>query len=139
MQHTVTSEWKGGMQFDANVLGFTLSFDETHDDGTHMLGTSPKRTLLAAAGACTGIDVVSMLEKMRISFDNLSIAVEADVAENHPKVYTKMKITYRFIGKGLQEHRSQIEHAVSLSQEKYCSVSAMLRKAMEITTEIEIS
>ena len=139
MHHEITSIWKGGMQFDAEVLGYTISFDETHDDGTPMLGTSPKRTLLAAVGACTGIDVVSMLKKMRVPFDSLSISVGADAAEAHPKVYTQMKIIYHLRGAGLEEHREQIEHAVSLSQEKYCSVSAMLRKAMEVSAEILIN
>lgn len=139
MQHEISCEWNGKMQFDGNVNGYHVSLDASHPDGTPPNGASPKRLLLLAAAGCTGMDVVPMLEKMQVKLEHLSLDVIADVEEGEPYAYTSMKITYTFKGKDLEASRDKIERAVSLSQEKYCGVAAMLRKAMPITTEIRIN
>jgi len=83
------------------------------------------------------MDVVSILNKMKVNFDSFEIIIDAERAKEHPKVFTKIHLTYRFKGKNLP--RDKIEKAVRLSQERYCSVSAMLRKSAEIDWEIEIA
>ena len=139
MHHEIECEWKGGMQFDGNVLGHTVTLDDLHSDGSPTLGPSPKRLLLLATAGCTGMDVIPMLEKMRVVVTGLSIKAAADGVDTDPKVYTSMKITYLFRGPGLEAEREKVERAVRLSQEKYCGVSAMMRMAMPIDYEIKIT
>ncbi|MEI6455896.1 MAG: OsmC family protein, partial [bacterium] len=85
---------------------------------------------------CTGMDVVAILKKMRIIPEYFNIRVEGDVTEDHPKQYTRIHLIYEFRGKDLQPE--QLQKAVDLSQEKYCGISATLRKAVEISSEIRI-
>lgn len=91
-------------------------------------------TLLIALGGCTGADVVGILEKMRAPLEGLTITVTGERAETHPKVFTRIHLRYEVRGKGLTPR--QVERAVRLSQEKYCSVAAMLRPTAALTYEI---
>lgn len=127
---------KGNMGFQMDLNGHDFITDASEEVGGNNLGPSPKQLLLAGLIGCTGIDVMSMLNKMKVSLDDLKIDVEADHTEEHPKVYENIHLTYRFIGKDIP--RDKIERAVSLSQEKYCGVSAMLKKATPITYDIVI-
>ena len=97
----------------------------------------PKELLLIGLGGCTGADVASILNKMREKISNFKIDIDAEVAEEHPKVYTKIHLTYKFWGNDLKEEN--IKKAINLSQDRYCSVSAMLKKAVEITHSYEIN
>ncbi len=118
---------------------FEAASDSGHKiivDGDHAAGNSPMELLLLALCGCTGYDVVSILTKKREPFTGLEIRAEADRAEQPPRIYTNIKLTYR-IG-GNVSHKAA-EDAVRLSKEKYCSVSAMLDKAATITTEIEFA
>ncbi len=90
---------------------------------------------LSLAG-CTGMDVVSILKKMRAKVDNFSIEVESESREEHPKVYNTIHLTYIFRGKGLD--MKKIKKVATLSQEKYCAVNAMFKQAIEISYDIEI-
>jgi putative redox protein len=92
--------------------------------------------MLAALAGCSGMDVVSILKKMRVEFTGLDIRVEADVTEEHPKHYNKMHVIYEFTGNDLNP--DQLKKAVELSQERYCGVSFVYKKAMEVTYEIQI-
>ncbi len=103
-------------------------------DGDKTLGSSPMELVLVALCGCTGYDVVSILQKKREPFTGLEVRAEAERAANPPMVYTKIKLIYR-VG-GNVSHKA-VEDAVRLSEEKYCSVSAMLAKTARITTEIE--
>jgi putative redox protein len=94
-------------------------------------GSRPKELLLIALGGCTGSDVVSILQKKRVSFDSLDINVEAEVSDEIPKVFTKIHVEYVFYGKNV--HTQDVERAIELSQEKYCPISNMLSKACPIT------
>lgn len=96
----------------------------------------PMEAVLVALGGCTGMDVVSILSKMKIDLDSFEICIDAERSEEHPKVFTKIHIMYIFKGKDLP--KDKIERAVELSQERYCSVSAMLRKTANITWDIKI-
>jgi putative redox protein len=139
MHHEITCEWKGGLEFNGLVQGHHLTLDSKHKDGTAPKGPTPKPLLLLAAAGCTGMDVIPMLEKMRVKVDGLSIDVVADGVDTDPKVYTSMKIIYTFRGKDIEVDRDKIERAVRLSEETYCGVSAMLRMAFPIATEIRFA
>ncbi len=96
-----------------------------------------KELVLIGLGGCTGADVTSILNKMRENISDFKIDIDAEVAEEHPKVYTKIHLTYKFWGNDLKEEN--IKKAINLSQDRYCSVSAMLKKAVEITHSYEIN
>ena len=100
-------------------------------------GTRPKELLLIGLGGCTGSDVAAMLSKMKEQTDRFEIDLDAETATEHPKVFTKIHITYKFWGEKLNQ--SNLEKAIKLSQEKYCAVSAMLKKAVDISHSIEIN
>ncbi|HHW32004.1 MAG TPA: OsmC family protein [Clostridiaceae bacterium] len=132
----VEANLKGNMAFEMNLDGHTLITDAPESIGGNDLGPRPKQLLLSGLIGCTGIDIMSILKKMKIELEGLTIEAEAENAEEHPKVYLNIHLTFRFKGKNLP--RKNIEKAVSLSQEKYCGVAAMLRKAAPITYDIII-
>ena len=103
-------------------------------DGDKTAGNSPMELVLIGLCGCTGYDVVSILTKKREPFTSLEVRAEAERAPSPPSVYTQIKLIYRVGGK---VSAKAVEDAVRLSQEKYCSVSAMLDKTAKITTEIE--
>jgi len=133
MEATVT--WESGMAFEAEQEGQRIPIDVPGPDGTSR-GVRPKGLLLAGLGGCTGMDVVSILEKMRVPFEGLAVDVSAGQSEDHPRVFTAIHVRYRFKGRDLP--MDKLERAVQLSQEKYCGVSAMLGKTAAITTEIVV-
>ena len=137
MKHTVDTSWKGEMLFDANVSGHHILLDALPAVGGGDQGARPKELMLAALAGCTGMDVVSILKKMRVEYKGLDIRVEADITEEHPKHYTHMHIIYSFTGDHLD--MNQLKKAIELSQDRYCGVSFMYRKAMEVTYEIKIN
>jgi putative redox protein len=104
-------------------------------DGDKKTGNSPMELVLIGLCGCTGYDVASILQKKREPFTSLEVRAEAERAEQPPMVYTAIKLVYKVGGK---VSRKAVEDAVSLSKEKYCSVSAMLEKTAKITAEIEI-
>jgi len=81
-------------------------------------------------GGCTGMDIVSLLKKMRVDFSGIEMNITADRAEEHPNVYTKIDLEYVIYGRGIDGEK--VKRAIDLSQEKYCSVSAMLRKSYPV-------
>ena len=103
-------------------------------DGDKAAGNSPMELVLIGLCGCTGYDVVSILRKKREAFTSLEVSAKAERAADPPSVYTEIKLIYRIGGK---VSRKAVEDAVRLSEEKYCSVSAMLGKTAKITTEIE--
>ncbi|HPT79295.1 MAG TPA: OsmC family protein [Candidatus Atribacteria bacterium] len=100
------------------------------------MGPSPKKLLLAGLIGCTGIDVVSILKKMQVEPESLAIEAEAESSNEHPKVYTSIKLTFKFTGDNLPIDK--LEKAVSLSQEKYCGVAAMLKKTAPIEYKVVV-
>jgi putative redox protein len=105
-------------------------------DGDHVFGNSPMELILIGLCGCTGYDVVSILQKKREPLTSLQVSAEGERAPSPPSVYTEIKLIYRVGGK--VSHKA-VEDAVRLSEEKYCSVSAMLSKTAKITTRIEYS
>ena len=132
----INVDWTEGMAFKANVNGFTIDLDADEKVGGKNSGPRPKPLLLVALGGCTGMDVVSILAKMRVVPDYFNVEVEAEQTDEHPKYYHKIHIKYIFRGKDLP--MAKLEKAVNLSQDRYCGVSLMLGKSSEITHEIVI-
>lgn len=137
MKNKVDVTWTQGMSFDATVNDHKITLDAVEAVGGENRGPRPKPLMLVSLGGCTGMDVVSMLKKMRVEYQGLNIEVEGDLTEEHPKVYSSITIKYIFTGKDLP--MDKIEKAVSLSMERYCGVTAMLSKAATIHHEIIVN
>jgi len=135
-KHIIKTEWKGDMAFEADVNGHKVLMDALMDEGGHNLGPGPKKLMLVALSGCTGMDVVSILKKMRVKLEKCSIEVQGDVTSENPKQYSKMHIIYEFTGKNLPLNK--LQKAVHMSEEIYCGVGALYRKAIEISSEIRI-
>ncbi|MBL7758122.1 MAG: OsmC family protein [Chitinophagaceae bacterium] len=105
-------------------------------DGNRKEGPNPKSLLLSAIAGCSGIDVVDILEKMRVPFSDLTIDVEAEQTTEHPKVFLDIYITYKI--KTAAENEDKVKKAIDLSLDKYCGVSAMLRKNSPVHYKLEI-
>ena len=133
MTHKINTTWKENLAFDAHLGDHIISTDAREPMGENK-GASPKQLLLASLATCTGMDVVSLLKKMRVEYTAFSIDVEADLTEEHPKVYSEFRLTYHITGTGI--NRDKVKKAVDLSQETYCGVSAMLRKSGPIVYTI---
>jgi putative redox protein len=126
----------GNMAFKMELDGHSFVTDADLETGGNDLGPRPKKLLLAGLIGCTGIDVASMLKKMKVELDDIRLEVEAESSEEHPRVYTKIHLTYYFKGRNLPEDK--LKRAVALSQEKYCGASAMLKKAAPLTYNIVV-
>ena len=136
MSTKVNVTWKDQMTFNANVNGFDIIIDADEKVGGRDLGPRPKPLSLASLGGCTGMDVISILGKMRVKPDFFDIEVEAEMSDEHPKYYKSIHLKYIFKGDDLP--MDKIEKAVNLSQDRYCGVSYMLKQASELTYEIVI-
>ena len=134
-----SAEWKPSTGPNAHTLfdgrsesGHTIHFDAS---SAHETGPSPMEAVLAALCGCTAVDVVSILQKKREPLAGLTVSAAAEQAAEAPRVFTKILLTYTVRGKVSQK---AAEDAVSLSKNKYCSVSKMLEKSVEIDYAIEI-
>jgi putative redox protein len=134
MKQKITLGHLEEMAFKAEVNGHEITIDADEQFGGKNRGPRPKPLLLVSLAGCTAMDVVSLLKKMRVDFDDFKIDIEADMTEEHPKYYDKIKIIYHLFGKDINQ--AKVEKAVNLSQERYCGVSAMLSKSSELTFEI---
>lgn len=135
MTHQTSLAFESGMRFVANVSGHSLSIDALPEDGGSNSAPSPKRLLLVALSGCTAIDVVSILNKMRVSFSDFVIETEADLTDEHPKIYDAFRLVYKI--KVDAADLDKVEKAVHLSQEKYCGVSAMYKHFAKVQYRIE--
>jgi len=137
MKDTISLSWMQGMAFETEINGHKITIDANESVGGNNSGPRPKPLMMVALAGCTGMDVVSILKKMRVEYDNLEIKVEGDLTEEHPKHFTKMKVIYVFTGKNLP--LDKIQKAVNLSEDRYCGVSVSYKKAMEIEYEIVLN
>jgi putative redox protein len=135
-KEVVTTKWLSNMAFETEVTGHKIVLDAGEAVGGENRGPRPKPLMLAALGGCTGMDVISILQKMRLEVESFNVVVEGETTEEHPKHFYKMHVIYEFTGKDLQLEK--LQKAVELSEERYCGVSASYKKAMEITSEIRI-
>jgi len=132
----IEAKWRGGMHFQSNTPSHhTVDLDSGPKDSV-TFGPPPMEVVLQAIAACSGMDIISILQKKRKEPESFDIEVSGERAEEHPKVYKKIAIKYRFKGDDLTE--KDIELAIKLSVDKYCSVLAMVRSTAEVTWDYEI-
>jgi len=137
---TATIRWQHAEQFEGTTpSGHTLHLDSDRESNT---GPGPMELLLVALGSCTATDIVIILGKKRQKLESLEVSVSGERAEAPPRVWTRLDVVFRVRGKGpdggpLDE--KAVADAVRLSDEKYCSVAAMLRKTAQLTMRYEIA
>ena len=130
----IVSKHIDGMAFDTFIDDHTITMDADPNFGGQNKGPKPKPLLLQSLSGCTGMDVLSLLKKMRVEFSDFSVTAEAELTDEHPKYYHKIHLIYSI--KTKPEFHEKVEKAVNLSQERYCGVSFMLAKAAEMSHEI---
>ncbi len=126
-----TTKWIKAHEFTSH-----LDHNVINIDGARQNGFGPKSLLLSGLAGCSAIDVVDILDKMRVQFSDFEIDVEGDQTDEHPKVYKDINITYKL--KTAKENEDKVKKAIDLSLEKYCGVSAMLRKNSAINYKLEL-
>jgi putative redox protein len=136
MKQEINLAWKKGMAFETELYGHKLTVDADQSNGGNDLGPRPKALMLVALAGCTGMDVVSILSKMRVDLADLNVKVEGEMTEEHPKHFTSLHIVYEFWGSDLPMEK--LEKAVSMSDERYCGVSATLKKGIPVTHSIVV-
>ncbi len=134
MEHKIETVWKEKMQFTSNTLGGAVDLDADESVGGEGTGVRSKALMLSALSGCTGMDVASLMKKMRLEVDSFKIDVTANLSEEHPKVYTDVHVTYTFEGTNLNHEK--LNKCVSLSVDKYCGVFEMFRQFAKVSTEV---
>jgi putative redox protein len=133
--HNVTTTWKGKMQFEStNPSGETFLINAAAEHGGEGAGLRPKAMMLSSLAGCSGLDVASLIEKMKLEVDDFKIETIANLTEEHPKVYDAVVLEYHFYGNNLNE--SKLQRAVDLSVEKYCGVMEMFRQFASIEIKL---
>ncbi len=132
-----TIELVDGVNFEGTAgSGHKITIDGPPEHGGRNLGARPMELVLLGMGACTAFDVVHILRKSRLEVTGCRLELEADRADQVPKVFTDIRVHYFISGKNLRE--KAVKRAVELSAEKYCSASIMLGKTANITHSYEI-
>ena len=130
-------KWVEGVSFVGETgSGHSVVIDGAPENGGRNLGARPMELVLTGTAACTAFDVVAILKKARQPVLDCVVEAEAERAPSEPKVFTRIHLKYIVAGRGLDSH--QVERAVKLSKEKYCSATLMLGKTAEITYEVAI-
>ena len=137
MSDVINTVWQRDMVFESdNPSGKKLSIDSSEEFGGTNSGLRPKALMLSSLAGCSGLDVVSLLNKMKEEIDDFKIVTSGELTEEHPKYYHKVKIDYHFYGRELNEKK--IKKAVDLSIEKYCGVYEMFRQFAKMESEIHL-
>jgi putative redox protein len=136
MEKTIDLKWAGNMAFKTSLDGHEIVVDAAPDNGGQDIGPRPKALMLVALAGCTGMDVVSVLKKMRVELTGFNVKVLGNLTEEHPKHFDKMTIIYQFKGENLETEK--LKKAIDLSMERYCGVAAVYKKALQLDYEIEI-
>ena len=132
-----TVKWLDNMSFvGESGSGHSVVMDGPPDDGGRNLGVRPMEMVLLGMGGCTAFDVVHILKRARQNIVDCHVEMEAERATDIPKVFTKIHAHYVIKGKGL--NAKKVERAITMTAEKYCSVSIMLASSVEITHDFEI-
>ena len=127
----------GDMAFEATgPSGLPIVMDSSPEFGGQDRGPRPMEVLLMSVAGCTGMDVVSLMKKMRVDYKEFWIDVEADRASQHPKVYTRIDLVFNVVGH--ETDRPKIEKAIRLSQERYCAASVHLKALAELNWRLVI-
>ncbi len=129
----VRVKWIDGLRFvAADSVGHSIVLDASKQVGGEDSGFSPLQLLLAALGGCTGIDIVDLMQKQRQPVDDLEIIVSGERVEEPPRVYKNIHVEYRVKGKNVTEEA--VQRSIRLSEDKYCSVEAMLKAKANVTS-----
>ena len=141
MKTSISATWQGSLERQSLAFISTVGDHEVRTDagvahGGANSGASPKMLMMVALAGCTGVDVAAILKKMRVTVAEMTITVEGDLTDDNPSVFRAMHLVYDFAGDNLDLEK--LRKAVELSQEKYCGVSAMYHRIMEITWEIRV-
>lgn len=134
MAHEIDVQWMGKMQFNALVNGHTIIMDGPERAGGEDNGPIPKPFVLTALAGCTGMDIAAILRKADKNPDDLDIRVIGEISKKAPIEYIAIHVIYDF--RGSEENKNAALQAVTDSQEKYCGVSSMLKKALPVTWEV---
>jgi putative redox protein len=133
-QHQIETQWMGKMQFNALVNGHTIIMDAPEKAGGEDNGPIPKPFILTALSGCTGMDIVAVLRKENKELKDLDIRVIGELSKQAPIEYVAIHVIYTF--EGADADKESAMNAVTVSQEKYCGVSHMLKKALPVTWEV---
>lgn len=134
MAHEIDVQWMGNMQFNALVNGHTIVMDAPEKVGGDDNGPIPKPFVLTALAGCTGMDIAAILRKAGKNPDQFDMKVIGEISKRPPIEYIAVHVIYDF--KGIEENKEATLQAVTDSQEKYCGVSSMLKKALPVTWEV---
>lgn len=135
METTLT--FKSNLSFSVQARDHHFVIDASPKAGGENLGPSPKEYLLSAIASCSGMDVVSLLRKMRIGFETFEINADAEAREEHPRIFKKIHVAYRLLGNEIKSEK--VIQAVEMSMGKYCGVSAMVVQTVPIYYSIFIN
>jgi putative redox protein len=132
-----TIKWKGKRSFQGTAeSGHSVLMDGPVKFGGEDAGPRPMELLLVGLGGCTAYDVVSILEKKRQDITGLKVEIDADRSDTHPKIYSEIRIHFIISGRNISE--KAVKQAIDLSENKFCSASAMLKKSARIVTSYEL-
>lgn len=127
----ISTRWLGDMSFEStNPSGLTLRIDASPEDGGAGAGLRPKALMLSSLAGCSGLDVASLMRKMKLEVRDFRIDITAKLSEGHPQTYTEVSLEYHFYGPSLDPKK--LERAVQLSVEKYCGVIEMFRSFAQL-------
>jgi putative redox protein len=134
---TVVTKWIGDLKFDSLVTGHHVIIDADPKSGGHDTGPRPKALLLTSLTGCAGMDVVSILKKMKVEDYSFEMQAEGESTTEHPVIFHTITLSFKFVGDDLPQDK--IVKAVSLSNDKYCGASEMLRQAAKLIVKIYIN
>jgi len=127
----ITTKWLGGMAFEStNTSGNSFKIEDAEESD----GLRPKSLMLSALAGCSGMDISSLIKKMKLEVDSFKIDTIANMTDEHPKHYDAVKVEFHFYGSNLNEER--LNRAVGLSVDKYCGVFEMFRQFAKMETEV---
>lgn len=134
MTNHISTKWIGNMAFESNnPSGHEFIMDAGEEDGGEGKGFRPKALMLSSLAGCSGLDVASLIRKMKLQVDKFHIETIAELTEEHPKYYSEVKLEYHFYGSNLDEKK--LQRAIDLSVDKYCGVMEMFRKFATVSTQ----
>lgn len=135
--HKVVTQWKGNMAFESTLSDGIIRIDVPESSGGDGKGMRPKALMLTSLAGCSGLDVASLIKKMRLEVEDFRIETDGELTEEDPQTYHSVAIRYVFTGKNLSEEK--LNKAVHLSVEKYCGVMKMFESFAKINVEIEFN
>lgn len=134
MKNHIITTWEGNMRFVSTNPGGEFFIDADQSDGGSNDGLRPKALMLSALAGCSGLDVASLIKKMKLEIDGFRIETIGKLTDEHPKTYHTVTVEYHFFGSQL--NKEKLQRAVDLSVEKYCGVMEMFRQFSEVKIEV---